>query len=128
MRRQRSTRKLHVYKRKSKKTSRRVKRRNKQSIKRRNYRGGVKNILPYINQNDIQRYKHMLLNLDYLNNIGETYYFKIKYIGAGTIQTNSFNYNKTNNTLNIDSVTNENMKSLLNNNNGHILDFINTKI
>ena len=44
MRRRRSTRKLHVYNRKSrksKKTSRHVKRRNKQSIKRRNYRGGM---------------------------------------------------------------------------------------
>ena len=44
MRRRRSTRKTHVYKRKSrksKKTKRHVKRRNKQSIKRYNYRGGI---------------------------------------------------------------------------------------
>ena len=44
MRQRHSTRKTHVYKRKSKKTTRRVKRhvkrRNKQSLKTRNYRGG----------------------------------------------------------------------------------------
>lgn len=63
MRRRRSTRKLTVYKRKSrksKKTTRRVnrdvKRRNKQSIKRRNYRGGQngeKTNLPFNQQIEI---------------------------------------------------------------------------
>jgi hypothetical protein len=50
----RSTRKIHVYKRnsrKSKKTTRRIKRRNKQSIKTRKYRGGspkLENIEPLL--------------------------------------------------------------------------------
>ena len=56
MRRRRSTRKIHVYKRKSrksKKTKRHVKRHNKQSIKRYNYRGGNKVDLTVGKQIDI---------------------------------------------------------------------------
>jgi len=91
MRRRRSTRKLTVYKRKSrksKKTTRRVnrdvKRRNKQSIKRRNYRGGQngeKTNLPFNQQIEI---------IDNMESQGLFYigdFSKIhKYVGTGVFK------------------------------------------
>ena len=131
MRGRRSTRKLHVYKRKSKKTTRHnkrhVKRHNKQSIKRRNYRGGI-SVLPHINQNDRSNNKHILIELNYIKKIVNTYYFEIKYRYLFSEITQGFTYNMLNRTLDTNGVTVESMKSLLNNNDAHILDFINTKI
>lgn len=70
----------------------------------------------------------MLNQLNYINNLDDDYYFEILYFVRNKIIRSEFIYNKSNNTLNTNDVNNDTMKSLLERNKGHILNFINTKI
>ena len=70
----------------------------------------------------------MLNQLNYINNLDDDYYFEILYFVRNKIIRSEFIYNKSNNTLNTNDVNNDTMKSLLERNKGHILNFIKTKI